>query len=130
AANGEKQKAAMNSFNDTEIMALICCHDILLFFVNIDSPREQQKYLVALIEHLFTLLPPQATVVTLYDVGCVLACSLSKFKILPPEIVSHLHFVTTAMHAYGHELACQLVHNPWMCIGLGLSDGEGTEHLL
>jgi hypothetical protein len=33
------------------------------------------------------------------------------------------------MHAYGHEWACQLVHNPRMCTGLGLSDGEGTERL-
>jgi hypothetical protein len=33
------------------------------------------------------------------------------------------------MHAYGHEWACQLEYNPRMCIGLGLSDGEGTERL-
>ncbi|KAG0702376.1 hypothetical protein DFH29DRAFT_982404 [Suillus ampliporus] len=33
------------------------------------------------------------------------------------------------MHAYGHGWACQLVYNPCMCIGLGLSDGEGTECL-
>ncbi|OAX31011.1 hypothetical protein K503DRAFT_794987 [Rhizopogon vinicolor AM-OR11-026] len=33
------------------------------------------------------------------------------------------------MHAYGHEWACQLEHNPRMSIGLGLSDGEGTERL-
>ncbi|KAG2125734.1 hypothetical protein DEU56DRAFT_873029 [Suillus clintonianus] len=131
AADGKKQKTAMDSFDDTGIMALICRHDIPLFFANIDSPGEQQKYSVALIEHLFTLLPPQATVVTLYDVGCVLARSLSKFQfdILPPDVVSRLRFATTAMHAYGHEWACQLVHNPRMCIGLGLSDGEGTERL-
>jgi hypothetical protein len=33
------------------------------------------------------------------------------------------------MHAYGHEWACQLVYNPRICVGLGLSDGEGTERL-
>ena len=33
------------------------------------------------------------------------------------------------MHAYGHEWACQLVYNPCLTEGLGLSDGEGTEHL-
>ena len=33
------------------------------------------------------------------------------------------------MHAYGHEWACQLVYNPWLNVGLGLSDGEGTERL-
>ncbi|KAG2353816.1 hypothetical protein BDR07DRAFT_1382783, partial [Suillus spraguei] len=100
AADGKKQKAAMDSFDDTGIMALICRHDIPLFFANIDSPGEQQKYAVSLIEHLFSLLPQEATVVTLYDVGCVLSRSLS-----------------------------QLEYNPRMCTGLGLTDGEGTERL-
>jgi len=33
------------------------------------------------------------------------------------------------MHAYGHEWVCQLVYNPRLASGLGLSDGEGTERL-
>lgn len=78
AADGKKQKAAMDSFDDTGLMALICCHDIPLFFENIDTPGEQQKYAVTLLEHLFSLLPTNATVVTLYDVGCVLSRSLSQ----------------------------------------------------
>ncbi|KAG2344746.1 hypothetical protein BDR05DRAFT_947110, partial [Suillus weaverae] len=78
AAEGKKQKAAMDSFDDTGLMALICRHDIPLFFANIDSPGEQQKYSVALINHLFSLLPWSATVVTLYDVGCVLSRSLNQ----------------------------------------------------
>ncbi|KAG1727949.1 uncharacterized protein EDB91DRAFT_1239464 [Suillus paluster] len=129
AADNKKHKVAMDSFDDTGIMALICRHDIPLFFANIDSPGEQQKYSIALLEHLFSLIPPYAMVIALYDVGCVLAQSLSKYNILPGSIVSRLCLATTAMHAYGHEWACQLVHNPQMCIGLGLSDGEGTERL-
>ncbi|KAG2124876.1 hypothetical protein DEU56DRAFT_963177 [Suillus clintonianus] len=129
AADGKKQKAAMDSFDDTGVMALICRHDIPLFFTNIDSPGEQQKYSIALLQHLFSLLPPQATVTLLYDVGCVLARSLSKHEILPEDVTNRLRFATTAMHAYGHEWACQLVYNPRMCVGLGLSDGEGTERL-
>ena len=43
--------------------------------------------------------------------------------------MSRLHFATTTMHAYGHEWACQLVYNPCVASGLGLSDGEGTERL-
>ena len=57
-------------------MALVCRHDIPLFLANIDTPGEQQKYSVALIEHLFSLLPPKATVAVLYDVACVLDHSL------------------------------------------------------
>ncbi|KAG2096052.1 uncharacterized protein F5147DRAFT_747619 [Suillus discolor] len=129
AADGKKQKAAMDSFDDTGIMALICCHDIPLFFANIDSPGEQQKYSVALLHHFFSFLLPEATVIALYDIGCVLARTLSKYDILPISITSHLRFATTAMHAYGHKWACQLIYNPQICVGLGLSDGEGTERL-
>ncbi|KAG2092828.1 uncharacterized protein F5147DRAFT_821605 [Suillus discolor] len=129
AADGKKQKSSMDSFDDTGVMALICRHDIPLFFANIDTPGEQQKYAVALIDHLSALLPPRATVVTLYDVGCVLSRSLHQYDILPPTIMKRLRFATTAMHAYGHEWACQLEYNPRMCHGLGLSDGKGTERL-
>jgi len=82
AADGQKQKTAMDNFDNTRLMVLICRHNIPLFFANIDTLGEQQKYSVALICHLFTLLPSQATVVVLYDVGCVLACSLSHVSFL------------------------------------------------
>jgi len=77
ATDGKKQKASLDNFDDTGLMALICRHDIPLFFANIDTPGEQQKYAVALLGHLFMLLPSQATVVGLYDVGCVLERSIS-----------------------------------------------------
>jgi hypothetical protein len=83
AADGKKQKVTMDSFDDTGIMALICRHDIPLFFANIDSPGEQQKYSVALLQHFFSLLPPEATVIALYNVGCVLARTLSKVRYDP-----------------------------------------------
>ncbi|KAI6010340.1 hypothetical protein EDC04DRAFT_2871207 [Pisolithus marmoratus] len=124
-----KQKASTDGFDDTGLMALICWHDIPLFFTNIDTPSEQQKYSITLIDYLFSLLPPQANVVVLYDVGCVLSCSLSWFNIFDQVIMSCLHFTTTAMHAYSHEWACQLVYNPCLISGLGSSNGEGTEHL-
>ena len=74
----------MDTFNDMGVMALICRHDIPLFFANIDSPGEQQKYTVALLAHLFMLLPLHATVVGLYDVGCVLNRSISLVGVLEP----------------------------------------------
>lgn len=33
------------------------------------------------------------------------------------------------MHAYGHQWACQLVYNPRLREGLGLTEGEGTERV-
>ena len=53
----------------------------------------------------------------------------SQYSILSLFITSRIRFATTAMHAYGHEWACQLVYNPQLIQGLGLSDGEGTERL-
>ena len=87
ATDGKKQKTAMDSFDDTGVMALICRHDIPLFFANIDTPGEQQKYSIALIEHLFSLIPFEANVVILYDIGCVLARSLMKVR------MSRLHSI-------------------------------------
>jgi Kyakuja-Dileera-Zisupton transposase len=77
ATNGSKNKETMDQFDDTGLMALICRHDIPLFFANMDTPGEQQKYAVALLEHFYSLIPPQATAAALYDVGCVLDRSLN-----------------------------------------------------
>lgn len=77
AANGHKQKTNMDAFDDTGVMALVCRHDIPLFFANIDTPGEQQKYAVALLKHFVSLIPPAATIAVLYDVGCVLDRSLN-----------------------------------------------------
>ncbi|KAG6805157.1 hypothetical protein H0H92_000503, partial [Tricholoma furcatifolium] len=42
---------------------------------------------------------------------------------------SRILFTTNVMHAYVHQWACQLVYNPRMQRGLGLTDGEGVERL-
>ncbi|KAM6491874.1 hypothetical protein JOM56_012733 [Amanita muscaria] len=129
AADMKKQKATMERFDDTGLMFLVCRHDIPLFCTNIDTPGEHQKYAVALLEHFFSLIPPHATVATLYDIGCVLDRSLSLYDILPEHITRRLLFATSAMHAYGHQWSCQLHYNPRLREGLGLTDGEGVERL-
>jgi hypothetical protein len=89
AAKGQKQTASGEFFDDRGLMALVCRHDIPLFFANIDTPGEQQKYAVALLEHLFSLIPHCATVVSLYDIGCALDRSLNlvshKFHVFLPR---------------------------------------------
>jgi hypothetical protein len=147
AADGRKEKTNTDKFDDTGLMALVCRHDIPLFLANIDTPGEQQKYAVALIEHLYSMLLSCATGVVLYDVACVLDRSLQlvstvpthsqeiksdgshQYDILPITITERLLLATSAMHAYGHQWACQLVFNPRLRPGLGLTDGEGTERL-
>ena len=75
-------------------MALVCRHDIVLFLANVDTAGEQQKYSVALIEHLFSHLPPQATVAAYYDIGCVLDRSLHKVCYV------YLRHQSSSSHAY------------------------------
>lgn len=76
AAGENRKKANEERFDDTGLMALVCRHDIPLFLANIDTPGEQQKFSVALIEHLMNSIPRNATVLVLYDIGCVLDRSL------------------------------------------------------
>ena len=77
SGSGSTVKTNMDHYDDGGVMVLVCCHDIPLFLANIDTPGEQQKYAISLIEHLFSFLPPAATVTLLYDVGCVLDRSLN-----------------------------------------------------
>ncbi|KAI0059012.1 hypothetical protein BV25DRAFT_1809822 [Artomyces pyxidatus] len=129
AADGNKAKANSDIFDDTGLCSINCRHDIPLFVANLDTPGEQQKYAFSLIKKLFSLLPSNATVVVLYDIGCVVDSSLNKYEILPDAIADRLTFATSAMHAYGHQWSCQLVYNPRLKTGLGLTDGEGVERL-
>lgn len=71
AADGRKVKTNADIFDDTGVMALVCRHDLPLFFANIDTPGEQQKFAISLVEKLFKHLPSSTTVTILYDVGCV-----------------------------------------------------------
>ena len=81
AADEKKEKTAGTKFDDRGLMALVCRHDVVLFLANIDTPGEQQKYGVALIDHLFSHLPENATVAVFYDIGCVLDRSLHRVRI-------------------------------------------------
>jgi hypothetical protein len=80
AGSGSNIKTSFEHFDDGGVMALVCRHDIPLFLANIDTPGEQQKYAFALIKHLFSLIPPTATVKVLYDVGCVVDRSRHKVR--------------------------------------------------
>lgn len=155
AANNA-DKASGDNTDDKGVAALVCRHDIPIFLANVDTPGEQQKYAVALIEHVMSMMPENTTAVFLYDIGCVVDRSLHlvsqstlficercychiiallmlgyilQYEILPDSILDRIIFATSAMHAYGHEWTCQLVYSPRLRKGLGLTDGEGVERL-
>ncbi|KAH6902371.1 hypothetical protein BKA70DRAFT_1229028 [Coprinopsis sp. MPI-PUGE-AT-0042] len=129
AGSGSKIKMNLDKFDDGGVMGMICRHDIPLFLANIDTPGEQQKFGVALIERLFQDIPPHATVIAAYDVGCVTDRSRQLYEIFTKGVSERLGFVTTAMHAYAHQWACQVVYAPRMRKGMGLTDREGIERL-
>ncbi|KAF9795056.1 hypothetical protein IEO21_11114 [Rhodonia placenta] len=70
---------------------------------NIDTPGEQQKYAITLLEHLFTFLPPNATVAALYDIGCVVDRSLELYNILPVDIHQRLIFAPFTRRPRAHR---------------------------
>ena len=84
AADEKKEKTHGEKFDDTGLMALVCRHDSVIFLANVDSPGEQQKYGIALLEHFVSLLPPEATVAVFYDIGCVLDRSLHLVSLQQP----------------------------------------------
>ncbi|KAJ8076923.1 hypothetical protein AAF712_011238 [Marasmius tenuissimus] len=129
AAKGDKEQASSKRFDENGMMALVCRHDIPLLAASIDTPGEQQKFAIALLEDFFQQIPDHATVAVLYDVGCVLDRSLSMYDLLDESIVSRIQFATAVLHAYGHQWTCQIYYNPRMKKGLGLTDGEGNERL-
>ncbi|KAJ2911799.1 hypothetical protein MD484_g8611, partial [Candolleomyces efflorescens] len=129
AGTGTKVKTDPERYDDTGTMALLCRHDIPILLANIDTPGEQQKYAVTLIQKLYSMLPQKATVAVFYDIGCVLDRSLQLYDILPATTTNRLTFATSAMHSYVHQWACQLAYNPRFREGLGLSDADSRDHL-
>ncbi|KAJ3716253.1 hypothetical protein DFJ43DRAFT_1006930 [Lentinula guzmanii] len=132
AADGDRQKASTRFFDSTALMALMCCHDRVLWLVDMNTPGECQYFALVLIDTLFKHLPPDWTVGLLYDIACQLERSCVKWQFLP-EYFPRLGFAISVFHAFGHGWACQCVYHPRKCLGFGLADGEGCErfwHLL
>ncbi|KAJ7206085.1 hypothetical protein GGX14DRAFT_551559 [Mycena pura] len=127
AANEKKRKADPKYYDASGIFVMTCRHAQTLFICNIDTPGEQHHYIIALVEEVASLLPPQATIWQAYDIGCVTDQTLKNFPILTGDLRERVAFVINAMHAFGHEFICQIVYNPRMVPGLGLTDQEGVE---
>ncbi|KAJ6531047.1 hypothetical protein B0H19DRAFT_1082031 [Mycena capillaripes] len=103
AANEKKQKVDTKCHDASGVFVLTCRHSQPLFMCNIDPPGEQQKYIVALMEEANSLLPPSATMVQAYDVGCVTDHSLDLYPILSEGFRTRVSFVINVMHSYGHQ---------------------------
>jgi hypothetical protein len=83
AANEKKRKADPKRHDASSIFVMTCRHGQVIFLCNIDTPGEQQRYIIAMLEEVAGLLPPHATMLQAYDVGCVTDHSLNLVRSLP-----------------------------------------------
>ncbi|KAJ7339964.1 hypothetical protein DFH08DRAFT_704657 [Mycena albidolilacea] len=127
AANEKKQNTDPKYYDASGVFVMTCRHLQVIYLCDIDTPGEQQKYIVALMEEVNSNLPPQATILQAYDVGCVTDHSFNLFPILSAGFRERVSFIINAMHAFGHRWICQLVYSPRCHDGAGLSDMEGVE---
>ncbi|CAK5276406.1 unnamed protein product [Mycena citricolor] len=127
AANEKKQKSDPKQFDSTGVFVLTCRHSQVLFLADIDTPGEQQCYIVALLDKVVSYLPRSATILQAYDVGCALDHSCNLYALLAPTLRDRIAFVINIMHSFGHEWDCQLEYSPRFRPGMGISDMEGVE---
>ncbi|KAF8590576.1 hypothetical protein K439DRAFT_1329544 [Ramaria rubella] len=111
AARNSGNESTKGLFASKGQMAMVCCHDIPLFFCDIMTLGEQQFYAIVLIEQLVLLLPPIATIGILYDITCTLDRAIAKHNLIP-DIASRLLCGTAVFHVYAHQFCCQIVYHP------------------
>ncbi|KAF8178524.1 hypothetical protein K438DRAFT_1264428 [Mycena galopus ATCC 62051] len=128
AANDKKQKTDPRHFDASGVFVLTCCHSQVIFLCDIDTPGKQQHYIVAMLEQLNSLLPPQATIMEGYDISCINDHSFNLYPILTEGLRPRVSFIINAMHAFGHQWVCQMVYSPHLRRSVSLTDLEGVEH--
>ncbi|KAF8836310.1 hypothetical protein BDN67DRAFT_911470 [Paxillus ammoniavirescens] len=70
AVDEGQEKVSTQFFADTGLMALLCCHDCVLWLINLMSGGEKPHYVLALLKQFITHIPDNMRVGFLYDIGC------------------------------------------------------------
>ncbi|KAG6915065.1 hypothetical protein DXG01_013655 [Tephrocybe rancida] len=96
------EKASMQFFNNTALMAFLCCHDVVLFIANMRSAGEKQHYVMVLLETLFQHLPLPYRVGLLYNIGCQTERSCIKWNFLD-RYIDRISFGISVFHAFRHQ---------------------------
>ncbi|KAF9502834.1 hypothetical protein BS47DRAFT_1403052 [Hydnum rufescens UP504] len=126
AADEDRMKASTQYFEDTGVIALLCCHDISLAVASMWTAGEKQFYVFALLDTSLKHVPSHWRIGALYDIGHQMDQTLKKWRFMP-EWLPCLEWGVSIFHAYGHQWACQLWYHPRKSELWGLSDGEGCE---
>jgi hypothetical protein len=69
AAKGDEAGGDSVRFDDKGLFVCLCRHGIPVLVINMDTPGEQQKYVIAALIKFFSMLPSRATVILLYDIA-------------------------------------------------------------
>jgi hypothetical protein len=91
AADEQHVKASMKLLADTGLMGLLCCHDHVLWVVNMSSLGECQHYVLALLHQLLNHLLKSINIGLLYDIACQLHHSCVKWDFLGEDL-AHVDF--------------------------------------
>ncbi|KAG1838785.1 hypothetical protein F4604DRAFT_1691496 [Suillus subluteus] len=78
----QKMRGITTRMAYTGVMAMLCCHDCVLWLTNMTLAGEKQHYALALIKKLFNNLLPDMTIGLLYDIGSQLHHSCLKYRLL------------------------------------------------
>ncbi|EGF97133.1 uncharacterized protein MELLADRAFT_87766 [Melampsora larici-populina 98AG31] len=133
-ANDTRGKGHWAGCDETGLMAMVCRHDHSLRFANIVKSGEKLHYSYSLIEWILNLtrnhgLTPRRVGI-LYDIGCTMQAGIENRGTFQEEMLNgRIRFGTSVFHAYVHRWGCQLLWNPRLNQGWGLSDGEGSERV-
>ncbi|KAJ7675159.1 hypothetical protein B0H17DRAFT_1207891 [Mycena rosella] len=87
--------ASSQFYDDTVLMALLCCRDCVLWLMNMHSAGKKQFNVYLLLEMLFQHLLRNITVSLLYDITCKPEQSACKWGFLD-QYIDHLVFVVAA----------------------------------
>jgi hypothetical protein len=64
-----------------------------------------------------------------YDIGCAFNKTLSNSSLGPKALEKEFRLMVGAFHGYAHNRKCQLEWHPLYITGMGLTEGEGCEHI-
>jgi hypothetical protein len=144
AAQEKMVELDASAYDSKGIMALTCPHDVPIFVVDVKTKGEPRYLAVALLKNLAAMLPGNATIGVMYDIGDqlertiekVMGCNFSAQRLIfwrqyniIPDISQRCSFAVSLFHAFGHRIQCQVVYNPRYRTGFGLANGEGNERI-
>ncbi|KAH9807757.1 hypothetical protein DFH28DRAFT_1088776 [Melampsora americana] len=134
AANDKRGKGHWGGCDETGLMGMACRHDHALRFANIRQSGEKLHFSYSLIEWILDITRNHGVnpshIGFLYDIGCTMQAGILKRGIFADDFnTGRLKFGTSVFHAYVHRWTCQLLWNPRLNPGWGLSDGEGEERI-